>query len=314
MSDLSSPPREASPVIAQEFKVDESCALEVDLPRTYMHLRPGSNSNRVVVNISMTNCPPDRAEQFLNRMSVGTRQMKDRVRVYSDRPRWDAEWWRWMRELSASIYLEVRLPAHVDASIRASGGTIDVANLAGHFDLDTRGGTLHAQNLEGTLDVRARSTDVSLRRFDGARLNIHEAAGSLSLEEVESDALTIRSVSAPVTLTDVTGSTDIEVHGAPLTLREVTGTCRARAQGGTLTFVGTPADDIELTTVGASLETQLPSSLSATLHLTGEDVTLDSGFSFEGKRTPQRVTGTLNDGGPTLRLRAIRGTAHCRTQ
>ncbi len=313
MPDLS-PPREASPVIAQEFKVDEPCTLEVDLPRTYMHLRPGPNNNRVEVNISMMGCSPDRAEKFLNRMSVGTRQMKDRVRVYSDRPRWDAEWWRWLREHSATVYLDVRLPSQVDASVRTSGGTIDVANLAGNFDLEALGGTLQADNLDGTLDVRSRSSEVTVTRFDGARLNIHQAAGALSFEDVASDALTVRSVSAPVRLTEVRGSTDIEVHGAPLRLRNLSGTCRARTQGADLTYVGAPADDVELVAVGASLETQLPSSLSATLHLTGEEVSLDSGFSFEGKRTPQRVSGTLNDGGPTLRLRAVRGTAHCRTQ
>lgn len=279
-----------------------------------MHLRPGSNNNRVEVNISMTGCSPDRAEEFLNRMSVGTRQMKDRVRVYSERPRWNAEWWRWMRETSATVYLDIRLPSQVDASVRSVGGTIDVADLTGHFELEVLGGTLKAQNLDGTLDVRSRSSEVTITRFEGARLNIRQATGSLSLEEVESDALTARAASAPVALTNVTGSTDIEVHGASLRLRNLSGTCRARTQGAPLSYVGAPADDIELIAVGASLETKLPSSLPATLHLTGEEVSLDSGFSFEGKRTQQRVSGTLNDGGPTLRLRAVRGTAYCRTK
>lgn len=313
MSDPSLP-SDATSVIAQEFKVDEPCALEVDLPGAYVRLRPGSSDTRVEVNISMAGCPPDRAEQILDRLSVGTRQTKDRVRVYSDRPRWDAEWWRWVRQLSATVHLDVHLPTHVDATIRASGGTIDAADLAGHLEVESLGGKLQINGLEGTLDLRTRSSDVSVTQFDGSRIDIHSAAGKLSLKEISSDSLTVRSVSAPVTLTNVTGTTDIDVDGASLTLQELSGPCTARTQGGALTYVGTPSDDTELSALGAPLEAQLPASLSATLDLSGEEIFLDEAFSFEGERTPHHVQGALNGGGPALRLRAVRGAAHCQTQ
>lgn len=308
----SAPPSEAASVIAQEFLVDEPCALAVDVPGAFVRLRPGQQTDRVEVNIAVGGCPPAEAEDILDRMQIGTQQMKDKVRVYSDGDRSDAEWWRWVRTLDVDIHVEVRLPSRVEAELRAPGGEIDVADLEGTMDLQVMGGSCRAENLEGNLSLRAESSDVFINRLTGDDVNVRVAVGSVQMEDVQAESLSLRSVAAPVTLTSVEGAISVTANSTPVDLQNVTGPCTARCQGGALTYTGTPPAETELTVVGSRLSVDLPSAHAATLTMTGDTVSLDDDFAFEGERREHEIEGTLNDGGPALILRAIGGTVECR--
>ena len=303
----SAPPREAVSVIAQEFLVDDPCALSVHVPGAHTRLRPGPTNERVEVEVSVTGCPPDEAETILDRMQVGTHQMKDTVRVYSDSDRSDAEWWRWVRTLDVDIHVDLLLPSHVEAEIRAPGGEVDIADLEGHIDVKVMGGPCHAENLQGTLDIRAESSDVNIKEFSGDELIGRVAVGSLSLDDVTADAITVRSVAAPLTLSSVTGPTTVTARSAPVDLEDLSGPCTARVQAGRLTFTGAPDDEVVLRAVGSPLDATLPSSHSADLHMTGPQLSLDDRFAFEGERTDQEIEGALNGGGPPLNMEAVGG-------
>lgn len=306
------PPRDAVSVIAQEFLVEEPCSLSVHVPGAHTRLRPGSDPDRVEVDISVTGCPPEEAEAILDRMKVGTHQMKDTVRVYSDSDRSDAEWWRWVRTLDVTIHVDLRLPSHVEAEIRAPGGAVDIADLRGHVDLKVMGGPCRAENLEGTLDIRAESSDVSVEQFSGDELIARVAVGSLTLADVSADTVTVRSVAAPLSLDSVSGATTVTAKSAPVDLRALSGPCTARVQAGRLSFAGAPDDEIGLCVTGASLDVALPDDHGADLRMTGPALALDDGFSFDGERTEQEIDGTLNGGGPTLKLVATGGgTVEC---
>jgi hypothetical protein len=308
----SAPPREAVSVIAQEFLVDDPCALSVDIPGAHTRLRPGAEEERVEVDISVTGCPPEEAEQILDRMKVGTHQMKNTVRVYSDSERSDAVWWRWIRTLDVTLHVEMRLPSRVEAEIRVPGGEVDIADLQGHVDLKVMGGPCRVENLEGTLDIRAESSDVTIQDFTGEQLVARVAVGSLTVENTQAETLSLRSVAAPLTLSSVTGTTKVTAKSTPVDLEAVSGPCTAHVHGGALTYDGAPSDELELEVVGASVDVLLPADHGATLTMRGSSLTLDDTLAFEGERTETEITGTLNDGGPSVTLTAVSGNVHCR--
>jgi hypothetical protein len=305
------PPEDAVSVIAQEFIVDEPCALAVDVPGAATYLRPGSRSDRLEIDISVSGCSADEAESILDRMQMSTQQMKDTVRVYSDGDRSDAEWWRWVRTLDVTVHLDLRLPSHVEGDFRVPGGTIDLADLKGHIDLKVMGGTCHARNLQGTLDVRAESSDITIEDFSGAQRVARVAVGELSLDSVTVDSLTVRSVSAPISLTSAEGTTSITANSASVDVQEHEGACTIRSQGGPVRFDGEPDEETELTVVGSTLNVHLPRRHQSDLTMMGSTLGLDDRFSFEGDRSEHEIKGTLNKGGSPLILRAIGGTAEC---
>lgn len=311
----SAPSRDAASVIAQEFLVDEPCSVSVNLPGAHTHLRPGAENDRIEVNISVEGCGPERAEDILDRMQVGTRQMQNTVRVYSDTgtDRSDAVWWRWVRTLDVAIHVHLRLPSRVDADIRTPGGEVDLANLEGHIDVRVIGGPCRAENLNGTLNVRAESSDVSIHGFSGQELDAQVTVGSLTVKNAEAETVTTQSVAAPLALTSVRGTTTVTARSAPVTLQDVDGPCTAQIHGGDLTFEGTPTDDLELRGTGSSLDALLPPDHGADLTMSGSTLSLADAFPFEGDRSDHEIDGRLNDGGPDLHLHATGGgTVRCR--
>lgn len=308
-------PHDAVSVIAQKFLVDEPCSVSVNIPGAHTRLRPGPDDGRVEVDVSVTGCPPKEAENILDRMQVGTHQMKDTVHVYSDAEadRSDAEWWRWVRTLDVALHVDLRVPSRIEAEIHAPGGAVDLANLKGHLDVQVMGGPCQAENIEGTLDVRAESSDVTIHGFSGDQIMARVAVGSLFLEDAEADTVTARSVAGPLTLSSVEGPTTVTAKSAPVTLQGVGGPCTARVQGGDLTYDGTPEGEIEVRVVGSSIDARFPAEHGTDLTMTGSTLSLADAFAFEGERTEHEIEGQLNDGGPSLHLHATGGgTVRCR--
>lgn len=308
----SAPPRDAASVIAQEFIVDEPCTIAVDIPGAHTRLRPGPASDRVEVNVAVTGCSPDEAEDILDRMQVGTHQMKDAIRVYSDGDRSDAVWWRWIRTLDVTIHVELKLPSTVEADLRVPGGEVDVANLEGEFEITAMGGRCRAHDLEGALTLRGDSAEASIKRFSGSKLDAHVAAGTLTLDQIDAETVSVHSVCSPVHMSDVTSDTSLTANGTTVDVEDVSGPFSARIQGGTLSFDAAPRNNVDLTSVGASIHVTLPSDHEADVDIRGETVEVADVFSFSGEQTNGHLEGIFNGGGPPLSLRAIRGNVTCK--
>lgn len=307
----SAPPREAVSVLTQEFLVDVPCSLSVDVPGAHVRLRSSSAEEQVTVEVAVTGCPPEEAKTVLRRMQIGAHKTKNTVSVTSDSDRSGAEWWRWVRTLDVGIEVDLHVPPRVEAALHTPGGSVDITDLQGHFDVKVMGGSCHVEDVGGTLDVRAESSDVSIRDFSGKQIITRVAAGTLTLEDVEANTITARAVAAPLTLDAVSGPTRVTAKSAPVTLNAVPGPCLAEVDGGTLTYKGRPTDELDLKVVGNALDVQIPGDHGAGLCMTGPTLTLDDAFSFEGERTATEIEGTLNGGGPSLTMTAPGGSIHC---
>lgn len=308
------PPQDAVSVIDQEFIVDEPCPVAVDVPRASVHLRPGTDPDRARVSVAVSGCPPDEAEAILDRMGINTQQVKDTVRVSCEGGPAPVDWWRWVRTLDVSLHVEMLLPPRVEADLRVPGGEALVTDLSGEVDLKVMGGACRAEALEGTLNIRAESSSVTVSDFSGEELVARVAVGSLSLEDVDADTMTFRSVAAPLQLSNVHGPASVTANSTEVHLEAVDGPWTVHSQGGPVVFDGPPTADTELTVVGSTLEVRLPTDHAAQLSMTGPSLHLDDAFPFEGERTEHAIEGTLNGGGPALDARAIGGSGDCRVE
>ena len=309
----SAPPQDATSVITQEFFVDAPCPLSINVPGAVTTIRPGSTSDRTEVTLSVVGCSPDEAEQLLDRLELDARQVKGTIQVTSDLTRTDTEWWRWLRTFDGTLHVEVTCPSRVEADLTIAGGELEVADLEGTFTLSLMGASCRLANLEGALTLRGESSDVSIEQFTGDELTARVAVGALTLDQVSAETLTLRSVAAPISLTDCQGTTSLTTRSTPVTIEGLEGACTVNSQGGSLRYEGCPTADTDLEVVGAPLTVLLPASCDADLTMTGRTMTLDDTFAFEGDRKEGEITGALNEGGPALRLSATGDTVECQS-
>lgn len=306
--------KEAAVVMDAAFEIDASGVLEVRVPDVHLRLRPQAEDNRVHVHGFVPDGDPDRAREVFDRRGIATHQTSDRLYVFGDDPRADADGWRWRRAHPPSPHFDLRLPASLNVEAQLPGGTVEISGLSGGVDLDVMGGSVEAEALQGPVHVRGGGGTLIARGCSGPHLDLDWAAGRVSLEDVSSDSTRLHSTAAPVDLQDLRGMLELLVNGASATLRDVAGPCEAQVRGGALTYYGAPEDETRLTAVGGPLYSHLPPSHAATLTLIGEQSVLDDAFSFEGEQTLRHIEGTLNGGGPPLRLKAVRGAARCSAQ
>jgi len=310
-SPMSSPSLPDTAVMDAAFGADTFDAFELDVPDAQVRLRPHAQADRVHVRGFVPDADPETARTVFDRKGISTHQSGDQLHVYGDSLSTTVEDWRWRDSHPTAVHLDVFLPPDLDVTARTPGGAINASGLTGALDLNVMGGSVTAERLEGSIRIQGSGGTLSVQDSLGLSLDLEWSAGPVRLQNIEGETTTLRARAASTTLHDIHGPVDLSVHGAPLELRDVDGPCEARVQGSTLTYNGAPTHETSLTVVGGHLSTNLPPTHDAELMVTGSTVALDDAFAFNGEQTSKHIEGTLNGGGPRLRLRAVRGTATC---
>jgi hypothetical protein len=286
--------------------------LELNVPGAHVQLQPHTEGDRIQIRGSVPGAAPERAREVFDRAGIATHQARDRLHVFSDRRSGDVEDWRWRQHTHpAAILLEIHLPPAMDVTAQMPSGAVTAADLSGAMEFVVWGGSVRANRLDGSLDVQGSGGTVSVQDCSGSSLDLQWTAGEVALEQITGASTTLRARSAPTTVQDLRGPADLSVHGAPLTLRNLNGPCEAQVRGGALTFHGPPAHDTFLQTVGGPVQALLPPTCSATVSLAGTEAILDDAFGFDGEQMPERIVGSLNDGGPKLHAHAVQGPVRC---
>jgi hypothetical protein len=193
----------------------------------------------------------------------------------------------------------VQVPASFAADLRTSGGNIAVGDLAGVIDARTSGGNIALGRIGS--DVRAATSggNVSLRE-GRATVDLRTSGGSISVgravgpAELRTSGGSIRIDSAEGTLQAETsgGSVQANLSGA------IKGNCDLRTSGGSVhvTVSHTAGFELDAATSGGSVDAD------------GLTITMARGGL---RRTA--LAGTVNGGGPELKLHTSGGSIEVRT-
>jgi hypothetical protein len=193
----------------------------------------------------------------------------------------------------------VAVPASFSSDLHTSGGGITVGDLAGKVNARTSGGGIKLGKLGSTVEARTSGGSVTLDEARGAVV-LHSSGGS-------------------ITVGRVLGPAEISTSGGDIKIDSVEGSVQAHTSGGSVRagIAGALKDDCVLSTSGGSVKVNVDKSAAFRLDAStsGGDVDAE-GITItmeKSNRSHSRLAGSVNGGGPLLKLRSSGGDIVVRT-
>lgn len=267
-----------------------------------VYVRGGEGGQAAVI---VTSDRSDFGELFVTRFEA-TRP--DRVELVVERKsRGPASWFQSFR---SQTRIEVTLPASAAAELAASGGRVEVSNLAGAVRAESSGGGLQATDLGGDATLSSSGGRVNAERIRGG-LTARSSGGGVEARTI-GGAARLESSGGPIEAEDVGGDLEASSSGGGVRIREAKGAVVAGSSGGAVS-VGFAADNAKggrLDSSGGGVTATLDPSVALEIDASasGGHVDSDLPVTVQGKLSRDTLRGKLNGGGALLRLRSSGGS------
>jgi len=210
------------------------------------------------------------------------------------------------------------------------GATLEIENTNGPIEVRahaeptiqvTAHRTARAVSEQGARDLLARTKLEENATADLVRLVTPRSQGASMGQHVEvryevlvpaTVAVTLTTVNGKVDLDGVTGAVALETVNGGIEARGVTGLRKAETVNGSvsLALTGLPAQGTRIETVNGGVTLTMPAAVAAdvSVRTVNGGITVD-GFANvqEAERRRRHFEGTVNGGGPTLRVETVNG-------
>lgn len=207
-----------------------------------------------------------------------------------------------------SVQLRVFVPREFAVDLRSASGPIRVEDVTGPLRARTADGRLEVRGAEGPVRLRTRGGDVVVTEALG-EVEVRAQAGSIELGWI-TGSVDARTGKGDLIARHVDGSVDLRADSGEIELRDVRGPVSVKTESGAVfaSFLADPSGEIE--TQRGSVEVSLPSGAKADIDARSGrgSVALGAGLGIDGTQAEDRVIGTLNGGGKTLRIYTARGS------
>jgi hypothetical protein len=231
--------------------------------------------------------------------------------------------WDWRRQLSISF--KIFVPKNISSDLATSGGNIDLSDLNGTQEFRTSGGNLVLNTLSGKLDgrtsggnivIKNSKDDIDLATSGGnvtaencsGRLDLSTSGGNLHLSGLKGNIHATTS-GGGVRADHVSGDLLAHTSGGSITLKEIDGGIDAATSGGNIDVsLSSVTKNVKLSNSGGNIYLQLPKNKGMDLRLTGESIRAETIANFKGVQDKEKIEGSVNGGGASVRVNANSGT------
>lgn len=227
-------------------------------------------------------------------------------------------------------------------NVETGGGTIDVGNVGGDLTLRTGGGAIHIGSVKGKVVAESGGGDLVLVS-SGQGASLETGAGSIHVDKC-TGKLKLSTGGGTVDLGDIVGEVTTENGAGNIKIASASGPVNVQTGGGGIELWGVPSAHVEtgagpivakfinaaapvadsqLETASGDITVYLMPSLHMTVHASieaasGHHITSDfpeiKVSSEGGQWEPKFVSaeGSLNGGGPVLKIRTTMGNIYIR--
>ena len=239
---------------------------------------------------------------------------------------------RWQkRQNDLDVQFDIRVPRHYNLDLETACDDISVVNVTGDVNVETFRAGLRLQKITGRIDAVTSLGNIDLKAFNGDAV-LQTTGGNIGIAEGTGDVKTktsggnlqvvqvigavngrtsggniiLRGCKGGADLKNAGGSIEVENDG-PVLARNAGGSIRCQLQEGS----ANQSLLLDLETTGGGLNVSLVSDIAATVEakvLSGS-VTTEFPVTVDGTGVvkPDQLQGTINGGGPLLKLRSVGG-------
>ena len=229
------------------------------------------------------------------------------------------------------MQFDIRVPRHYNLDLQTASDDISVVNVTGDVNVETFNAGLRLQEITGRIDAVTSIGNIDLKGFNGD-VALQTKGGNITLAAGFGD-VKAKTSGGNVQAVHVRGAVNGQTSGGNVTLRECKGGADLKTAGGSIEVENdgpvlaktsggsircqlqkaSISEDLllDLETMGGSVNVSLVPDIAAAVEATvlGGSVTTEFPVTVEASGTvkPDRLQGTINGGGPLLKLRAVGG-------
>ena len=270
-----------------------------------------------------------RATEILNNLDVQivheASDVKIEAKFTGNAKRWQK------RKNGLDVQFDILVPRQYNLDLQTVYGDISVVNVTGDVNVETFNAGLRLQDITGRIDAVTVIGNIDLKAFNGDAA-LQTKGGNITLADGTGD-VKAKTSGGNVQATHIGGAVNAETSGGNVTLRESKGGADLKTAGGSIevendgpVLAKTSGGSIrcqlqeasthqnlllDLETMGGSINVSLVPDIAATVEakVLGGSVTTEFPVTVKASGTvkPDQLQGTINGGGPLLKLRSVGG-------
>lgn len=221
----------------------------------------------------------------------------------------------WQKQLNRlKIHFLITVPQQYNIDLNTTNGGISVADLTGDVRVRSSGGNLCFRSITGT--VWGHTSGGSIETIDVAGdVQVQTSGGSIRFGAIRG-FISGRTSGGSIKAVDCSGGTDVRTSGGGIWLGGISKNVTARTSGGSIQAVmkTQPESECSLRTSGGRITLTLIPAVAVDLEAKTSGGRVSTDFAVEstiqGKVPQNRLEGSINGGGPLLKLRTSGGNIH----
>lgn len=239
----------------------------------------------------------------------------------------------WRKHLNRlKVQFLITVPQRYNLDLDTSSGSISVADLGGTVRAKTSGGSLRLGKITGTvwghtsggnIDLTSCGNSVDLKTSGGnvevvdvaGDVKAQTSGGNLRFGAIEG-SIWGKTSGGSIKVASCSGGADVRTSGGSIRLQNVGGSVNAKTSGGSIYAAMTtqPQRECNLRTSGGGITVALIPDIAVDVEAKTSGGHVSTDFAVEsviqGKVPQNRLEGSINGGGPLLKLRTSGGNIH----
>ena len=316
--------------IVKVFPVASGGRLTVDADFGAIDVRSAVDDNLSVRVRRAAQLKEDRrAGEVLKNFDVQMTHESDDVKIEAKFSGPAKQWKKAKKRLD--VQFEIVVPRNYTLDLKTADEEIFVTDIVGDVRVRTAGAGLRLQNITGRIDGTTSGGNIDIKVFEG-NAALRTSGGTIVLEGGTGD-VKAKTSGGNIQMMDVMGAVNGETSGGTVTLHRCKGGADLKTAGGSIEVendgpvlaktsggsircqlqevVSSQNVLLDMETTGGSINVSLISDIAAAVEarVLGGSVTTEFPVAAEttGTVKPDQLHGTINGGGPLLRLFSVGG-------